>query len=55
MNQEAEMAATASEQGAKPFDKAVEHVSFGEYMLKPSNVCQIWSGDKIHKVMFEYM
>ena len=24
-------------------------------MLKPSNVCQIWSGDKIHKVMFEYM
>lgn len=32
-----------------------DNLTFGGYMLKPSNVKQIWSGFKVNKNMFEYM
>ena len=33
----------------------MDHISFNHYMLKPSNIKQIWSGFKVHKAMFDFM
>ena len=33
----------------------LDHISFNNYMLKPGNIKQIWSGFKVHKAMFDFM
>ena len=34
---------------------AKDHSSFTNYMLKPSNLKQIWSGSRVKNAMFEFM